>query len=215
MFIELVDTLRCPRAHDETWLVARIDRLDGRHIVTGSLGCPICNAQYPIAGGILDMRDVDAAAILPPDLVASVLPPNDDDVARAAALLGLSEPGGVVVLSGGAALLADRLEELTSVNLILVSPTSPVPRSPFRSIVLTSDRLPLATGAVKGVLADAATATPAFLNDAQRALSTGGRLVAPAHTPLPAGVDELARDAREWVAVKGASPSGMVSLGRR
>ncbi len=229
MFIELVDTLRCPRAHEETWLVARIDRLDGRHIVAGSLGCPICRAQYPIAEGILDMRDAGSAGAdsealgqagpLDDDTrseAASVVgPPNDDDVARAAALLGLTEPGGVVVLSGDAGVLADRLEQLASVNLMLVQPTPHVSRSAYHSIVLTSGRLPLAAGAAKGVLVDSSTATPTFLDDAQRALSAGGRLIAPAGAPLPRDVQELARDEREWVAVKRERPSGMVTLARR
>jgi hypothetical protein len=40
-------------------------------------------------------------------------------------------------------------------------------------------------------------------------------LVAPAHAPLPAGVRELARDEREWVAVKESAASAPVPLRRR
>ena len=51
MFIELVDSLRCPNDHAETWLVATCDAMRGRDIVTGTLGCPICRAQYAIVDG--------------------------------------------------------------------------------------------------------------------------------------------------------------------
>jgi hypothetical protein len=37
MFIELVDALRCPVPHEESWLVASADRMEARHIVDGTL----------------------------------------------------------------------------------------------------------------------------------------------------------------------------------
>ena len=45
MFIELVDALRCPVAHAESWLVAAAIRMEARHIVDGTLGCPVCSAE--------------------------------------------------------------------------------------------------------------------------------------------------------------------------
>ena len=53
MFLPLVDVLRCPVAHEETWLVASIDRAEDRDIITGALGCPQCLAEYPIRDGIV------------------------------------------------------------------------------------------------------------------------------------------------------------------
>ncbi|MEO7962661.1 MAG: hypothetical protein ABIT38_01995 [Gemmatimonadaceae bacterium] len=216
MFIELVELLRCTVQHEDSWLVARIDRLKGRHIIAGSLGCPVCQSQYPIDDGVVDMarghRQLQSSA---DDVFAAMTEPSDDDVARAAALLSLSEPGGTVVLSGAAGKLADALEQLTPVNLLLVSPTPDVSTDPARSVIQAAGRLPVAAGVLKGVLADSISATPDFLEAAQRALITGGRLVAPASSTVPAGVEELARDAREWVAVKRATPSAFVPLQRR
>ena len=54
MFLELVDSLRCVRAHEDSWLVARADELVARHIVRGALGCPICEARYAVRNGIAD-----------------------------------------------------------------------------------------------------------------------------------------------------------------
>jgi len=56
VFIELVDALRCPRAHEESWLVLAMSRIEGRHIQEGALGCPVCHAEYPIHEGIVDLR---------------------------------------------------------------------------------------------------------------------------------------------------------------
>src|SRR5207248_1411816 len=95
MFIELVESLRCPRPHPFTWLVAGVRRMDGRRIVSGLLGCPTCRAEYPIDDGVADFRD---GAASPPTA------PNESAAERraleAAAFLDLTSPGGFVVLAG-------------------------------------------------------------------------------------------------------------------
>ena len=52
MHIELIDLLRCPREHEETWLVAAFTRIQDRVVSEGRLGCPVCSAAYPIESGI-------------------------------------------------------------------------------------------------------------------------------------------------------------------
>src|SRR3954462_15554710 len=54
MFVEIVDALRCPRAHEESWLVLAAQRTEDRHVLEGTLGCPVCHATYPIHGGIAE-----------------------------------------------------------------------------------------------------------------------------------------------------------------
>src|SRR3954469_25984213 len=97
MFIELVDSLRCLALHEETWLVVAVAHMDGRHVVDGTLGCPICYRQYPVRDGaawFTASPPADAAS----NLTTSDEANDDDDVLRAAALLGLTEPGGIVVV---------------------------------------------------------------------------------------------------------------------
>src|SRR5215211_3633538 len=96
MFIELVDSLRCPRPHELTWLVAGAVRMEGRRIVEGLLGCPTCRAEYPIRGGVVDFTGGADA----PAPSASPNEPVDAPAMRAAALLGLDAPGGYAVLAG-------------------------------------------------------------------------------------------------------------------
>jgi uncharacterized protein YbaR (Trm112 family) len=52
VFVELIDALRCPRPHADTWLVAAAAETRDRCVVRGALGCPTCRAEYPITGGV-------------------------------------------------------------------------------------------------------------------------------------------------------------------
>jgi hypothetical protein len=72
----------------------------------------------------------------------------------------------------------------------------------------------MASGSVRGVALDIHHAESPWLADAVRVLRAGGRLVAPASAPLPAGTRELARDDREWVAVAEGTPATIIPLRR-
>jgi len=71
MHIELVDTLRCPSPHEETWLVAAVTRFDGRDIAEGALGCPICRREFPVRFGEVDFVTASSGLAAPsPDALA-------------------------------------------------------------------------------------------------------------------------------------------------
>ncbi len=54
MFIELTDHLRCPEDHEEQFLVLLPDRLDGRSVKEGQLGCPVCGRTFAVRDGTVD-----------------------------------------------------------------------------------------------------------------------------------------------------------------
>ena len=54
MFIEMIDLLRCVNAHEDTWLVASFSEVTNRIVTRGTLGCPVCSAEYPIQDGVAD-----------------------------------------------------------------------------------------------------------------------------------------------------------------
>jgi len=219
VYVELIDALRCPRPHPAdagaTWLVAAARRASGRCIVDGVLGCPVCRAEYPIAGGVADFGERRDAG--PPGASAAAADATVDAL-RLAALLDLVTPGGIIAVGGDWDVALDGLADLTDVPALVVEPAHAyVPREPFGALV--GGALPVAVGALRGVALDARTATPERLTAAVRALRPGGRLVAPADAPLPDAARELARDAAHWVAERvperDAAPSGLVSLRRR
>lgn len=221
MHIELVDSLRCPQPHEDTWLVASVTRFDGRDIVEGALGCPVCRRQYAVQRGEVDFtaghgslsdraRGDDARGDGSPG------PVDPEQLFRARALLSLGDVGGVVLLGGEQARLATALADEAQVMPLLLNPpdwAQGVGRSP--SAIRACDTLPLASGVLRGAWLDATTATDRLLAGTVRALRPGGRLVAPVQSTVPDGVTELARDEREWVAESTGVASAPVSLRRR
>ena len=219
MFIELVDQLRCVRPHEDAWLVAAPDRMSGRHIVEGVLGCPVCGARYPVRDAVADFRpdavDPVARNVAAPGDDASDPRAGDEDAMRGAALLALADVRAPVVLAGAWGVVAPTLVALAPAAYLLVNPTAPVEARTELSALRAAGALPLAAGAAHAVALDAAAARDdALVAGAVRALRGGGRLVAPAWAALPADVRELARDERHWVAERDAPASAPVALRR-
>jgi uncharacterized protein YbaR (Trm112 family) len=138
MFIELVDALRCPTAHEESWLVAAAARMSFRHIVEGTLGCPVCHAQYPIHRGVVDFRRAPHAA-LPPDAA-----PDGEQAMRLAALLDLTDATGFAVLLGPWSVHAPLLRAVAETPLVVVDPPEGVesPGSPCSAVTVRSPSPP-------------------------------------------------------------------------
>ena len=166
-----------------------IHRADGRVVLEGRLGCHVCGAEFSLENGVATFGIPSAPE------AASGVPP---DPWRIAALLDLRSPSGVVVLHGRAAAASEALLEMLPVAILAVNaPVAPEPRERFGALT-TGLGLPLRTGVAVGIaLADAGA-----VDDAARVLRPGGRLLAPVASELPPGMEELARDDREWVAVK-------------
>jgi len=219
MFIEFVDSLRCTRPHEESWLVAAADRMEGRSIVEGALGCPVCGTQYPIRDGVADFR-APGADVASGSSSSSAAPAPavdaEERALRAAALLGLADAGGTAALAGAWGAVARAVLAIAPVHLLLVNPPFAARAAEGVSVLRTDGgALPLAAACLRGAALDEGTAgDPATVDSAVRALRGGGRLVAPAATPVPAGLTELARDAHDWVAERDAPTSAPVSLGR-
>lgn len=195
MYIELIDLLRCPRVHPDSWLVAAFSRMDGRFVVEGKLGCPVCSATYRIRDGIADLTEAEYEST---HVGTGLGPPDEEGAMRAAALLGLTKPNALVVLAGDAAFLAQQVSDLAEARVIALEPAARIVESEKVAVVLTDARLPFAPTSVDGIMLD--ESTTAFASDASRVLRQGGRLIVPQGTPLPAGFRQLAADDMEIVA---------------
>jgi len=211
MFIELVDSLRCVEPHEDTWLVASVSRMNGRHIMTGMLGCPLCRREYPIRDGVAWFAGRSEGAE-PADLTRPAEAADPELVTRAAALLGLSDAGGIVVLGGHWVDCANPLAELGPAHVIILDALPPSGSAQEVSAVVIGDRLPFAPGTVRGVALGTPSSTPARVASAAQVLRPRGRLIAPAAVDRPAEVTELARDAADWVAERGATASPPIPL---
>jgi uncharacterized protein YbaR (Trm112 family) len=203
----LVDILRCVNVHEETWLVASIERAEDRDIVEGTLGCPICMSEYPIRNGIVyfveDRPSIDRRGA------------GEDDALRLAAALDLTEARMIAVLHGAWGANAQLIRGVSPAQLLLVNAPSAMVTGDGVSLVV-AETAPLAQGSVDAVAVDG-MASEAMLASLVRALRGKGRMLGPAALPLPEGLVEIARDDEVWVArldVK-VSVSAPIQLKRR
>jgi len=192
MHLDVIPTLRCPREHEESGLVLVADATRGRHVVTGVLGCPICEAEYPVRAGVAYFTDAVAAAG----------DARDDEVIRTAAMLGLTEPGGVVMLAGHWASLANAISEIGGALVLVVNPPAITQYDEPVSVMYAGDQVPIAEHALRAIAIDA----PLPANNLASVLRPKGRLVATHAVSVPPAIDEIARDADYWVGEASALP---------
>lgn len=211
MQLALTDHLRCTESHAETWLVARADVAEHGWMVEGVLGCPVCHVERNVHGGVVSWAGsaTSGSARVPihaPDAEANI---------RLAALLGLTDSHLPFVLCGSAGAAASALGGMATVALVLLDPPDDSAAG-LATVIRGALVLPFADRSVQGVALDSAHATADLIGSAIRALTPGGRLVAPASAPVPSGIRELARDASEWVGERSTEPavSGPVPLSR-
>jgi uncharacterized protein YbaR (Trm112 family) len=207
MFIPLVDILRCPHPHDETWLVASIERADNRYIVDGMLGCPNCFAEFPIRGGVVYFsEDVRRPRDVPPD---------EAQATRLAAVLDLTEPRMSALLHGEWAAQAQLVRSMSPSQLILLNPPEGMTSGDGVSVIV-SNVCPFAQQSLDAIAFDPSLSEPT-LAALQPSLRRGRRLLAASSVPTPAGFTELARDKDVWVAqlTEAAVTSAPIPLQRR
>lgn len=204
MFIELVDRLVCPHEHERSWLVAAMDEVRDRDIVRGTLGCPVCRAEFPVENGIVRFADV----ALPPARHA-----DSDDAVRLAAALELTDARLVAVLHGRWGELGPLVRTVSPAQLLLVNAPAQVSHEHGLSL-LRAATSPIGPATVDALALDDRDdrAMRVSLLDALR---PGGRVLARVAVPVPEGVQEIARDADVWVGEKKGAAPRLVSLGRR
>lgn len=200
MLVELIDRLRCPHVHSDSWLVATVSRTEHRRLVDATLGCPVCGAEFEVRNGVVSFGEAVCSA----PMMAT-----EDEVIRSAALLRVEERGLYVLDAGWGSLAPGLLALITAEYLLIDPPAGIVAEESVGILSGVGDRWPLAGASLHGIAIERATS--ARLADALRTLRTGGRLVAPASAQVPSGARELARDERHWVAEK---VGDVVSLAR-
>ena len=191
MFIELTDHLRCPSDHDESFLVLLPDRVEGRSVIEGQLGCPVCGRTFQLVDGVLDTDD---APELGPGS-ASKLDPEG-----LTALVGLSGPGGYLALVGSVANLWKDFAELNpGVALVALNPGHGVVDAPGIS-VLRGGRIPLKSRSMRGVvLGRPYGEDPHWVREGARVVLPGLRIVGEGADPPSNAIDLLASADGVWV----------------
>jgi len=192
MFVDLIEALRCPRPHETSQLVVAAGRVVDRHIIDGTLGCPVCGAEFKIVDGITRF-----------EIPTRPAPPSPADTAfglRVAAFLELTDAKGFAILFGAWGAQLDPIQRVSDTPLLLVNPPAQYGGEPA-GVMLCGDVIPLAQSSARAAALDAGMSA-GQIESAVRAVRTGGRLIGPSSMPLPAGVNEVARDDSLWVGEK-------------
>ena len=159
--------------------------MDGRAVVTGRLGCPVCHREYTVAGGIADLR-------LPgdPDLPVATDDPDPLTGDGVLALLGLGGPGGYVAMVGSASTAAPELiAARPGVHVVTVNADAALDPEPMLSR-LAAGCLPLKRRSLRGVVLGAGYgADVRWIADALRTILPGLRVVGAG--PAPADLTVL------------------------
>jgi uncharacterized protein YbaR (Trm112 family) len=189
MFIELTDHLRCPADHAESFLVLLPDRLEGRSVRAGQLGCPVCGRTFELAEGVLDVGNA------PPLPLPSALDPE-----AITALAGVNGPGGYLVLVGSPAHVWPEVAERNrGVGLVAVNPDAGVRDEGILS-VLRGGVLPLKSRSMRGVVLGAPFGgDPYWVREGARVVLPGLRVVGEGPEPPAEVIDLMASTGGVWV----------------
>jgi uncharacterized protein YbaR (Trm112 family) len=132
LFIELAEVLVCPvcrSQHDEGMLqglVAVVGELRDRKVIGGWLGCPACEARYPIQDGAVcfalappEARDRSGGGPSTTESPRGSSGPQAETALLVAALLSLQEVAGYVLLGQGLGTMAEELSRLAPASEIV------------------------------------------------------------------------------------------------
>jgi uncharacterized protein YbaR (Trm112 family) len=212
LHILLTDVLTCPRCGPRFGLILLANRVIDRRVHDGILGCSNCREKYPIRNGA---GHLGAEPGLPVQVA------DDDALMRVAAMLGVTEGPGLVLLAGDAAAHAIALSDMIG-GVEIVATDYGVPggahdrfsgdagsaaRPGINVIGVAPRSIPVAGGRVLAA-ALSGTAADELLEEGTRVVRSGGRLVleSPPENAVGrlegAGMVVIARDATAIVATK-------------
>lgn len=203
MHIELTEMLRCPESHAEAFLVLSTAEMNGRSVVSGVVGCPVCRREYEIVKGIVDFEGMGSGESRGESPVPIPHSPSSDPPTLQA-LLDLSGPGGYVVLVGSAARHAVGLAALMhGIHFIGVNAPAGAEDLPILSLLRSDARIPLKTSMARAAVVGGDVTAEPWLAEAQRVVLRGRRLVIESETATPPqGVNRLAAGQGLWVGEK-------------
>lgn len=195
MFIEAIDNLRCIEEHEDSWLVAKFVEMRDRDFREGELGCPVCEARYPVKGGIVYFSPVGDLGTRGGSSTQS-----QDELFALAAMLDLSVSERTVVLCDGWTVFAESLSRISEPHLFTVNAGDTVPVERIYAVV-SDGAIPLAPASVDAIALDTGS-SPELLRSALKVLREGGRLIGKTGMSVPPEVLLLASDDANWVAEK-------------
>ncbi len=171
----LADRLTCSRCGPDFGLILLAHEVAERRVIQGLLGCPNCREKYPVSGGFGDLRPP------PRSLTEDSMPGpagDPDSALRLAALMGVSEGHGHVLIAGPLAPLAPELRDLVPTIEFVAQDMSmrSVPEAVGVTRIAAGKMLPFVSSCMRAVALGGEEGI-SLIADGARVLIRGGRLV--------------------------------------
>ncbi len=198
MFIELAELLRCPNMHEEAYCVLSSHEMEGRSVVRGTIGCPVCKEEYKLVDGVVEFGEDPLLGkhSRSDDITVEELPHPE----LVEALLSIQGTGGFVVLVGSVTRLASDLgDRIDGTSYVGINPPPDVRESNVLSLLRSSVAIPLKSSMARGVVIGREYAKEPWLGEGARVLARGARLVVAREVAAVAGVTRLAAERGIWV----------------
>jgi len=175
MHLLLTDHLVCSRCGPSFGLILLADRLEDRRVLDGVLGCSNCRERYPVVAGFGHLAPSPIAEEPEEELDRSDDPHG---ALQVAALLGVREGPGFLLLTGSSVRHADRLSAMVEgIEVVAVHPgLRSDPEAPGVSRIQVGPILPFRDRSLRGVVLEGRRGE-AGIEDAARVLVPGARLV--------------------------------------
>jgi uncharacterized protein YbaR (Trm112 family) len=170
--LRLTDYLTCPSCRSGSGLILLADRVNGRRIEQGVLGCPQCRARFSIVDGVADFDNSNGHE----ERVENA------QAVQVAALLGVTEGPALVLLVGGYHGMAGEVADLLQdVEVVVAGATVAPARHDGVSVLRVAHDIPLRDGSMRGVMV--ANGARHLLQEAARVCALAGRVVVQAPGP--------------------------------
>jgi hypothetical protein len=167
--LQLTDQLTCPRCGPKFGLILLAERVEGRRVFDGRLGCAKCRSNFVVKDGVAELLAGEPVAVA-------------DDVAtepeRLSALLGVTEGPAMLLLLGAYDAVAERIAaRLADVELIVAhGGMQPGAENVGVSRLRIGSVVPLRDRGMRGV-AVANGSTSALVREAARVCALAARVV--------------------------------------
>jgi uncharacterized protein YbaR (Trm112 family) len=196
MNLLLTDLLDCPRCRGGAGLILLADRVEGRVVHEGQLGCPQCRSKFAVREGVAHFGDSALGAESS----------SDGGAEEIAALLGVTEAPATLVLIGDYGAQAARIAEMIDGVQLVVAGGVHAVSHPNVSFIEVDEQLPLRDRTARGVWHGGDAGLP--LREAARVCALASRFVlrgvmdSAAGELEPLGFRVAAQDATRLVAVR-------------
>jgi uncharacterized protein YbaR (Trm112 family) len=178
MHLFLTDRIICPQCDAEFGLILLAHEVRNHRVLEGDLGCHNCRENYPVRKGFADLRKPPRTPISPSSDDSDPGFADAEASVRLAALLGVTEGPGTLLIKGPAARVSSGLVRLVpGVEVVGLGPDLiGEPESEGVSRMVSHPRIPFFSDSLRAILLSGQV-EDRDIDEAVRVVAPSGRVV--------------------------------------